>query len=43
MEGWVKWVMGIKKGTSGDEPWVSYVGDTSLGSIPEAKTVLYVN
>ena len=41
--GWARWVMGIKEGTCWDEPWVSYVRDKSLGSTPEAKTILYVN
>ena len=40
---WVKWVMSIKEGTFQDEHWVSYVRDESLGSIPETKTILYVN
>ena len=43
MGAWVKRVMGIKEGTFWDEHWVSYVRDESLGSIPEAKTTLYVN
>ena len=38
MEGWVKWVMGIKEGTFGDEHWVSYVSDESLGSTSETNT-----
>ena len=41
--GWGKWVVGIKEETFWDEYWVSYVRDESLGSIPEAKTMLYVN
>ena len=41
--GWVKLVTGIKEGTFQDENWVSYVRDKSLGSTPEAKTILYVN
>ena len=40
---WVKWVMSIKEGTFWDEHLVSYVGDESLGSTPEAKTTLYGN
>ena len=42
MEGWIKWVMGIKESTFRDEHWVSHVSDESLGSTPEAKTILYV-
>ena len=34
-------MMCIKEGTFGDEHWVSYIRDESLGSIPEAKTILY--
>ena len=34
--------MGTKEGTC-DEYWVSDVSDESLGSTPEAKTILYVN
>ena len=41
--GGVKWVMGIKEGASWDEHWTSYVRDESLGSTPEAKTILYIN
>ena len=37
--GWARWVMGITEGAC----WVSYVGDESLGSTPEAKTTLSVN
>ena len=40
--GWSKWMMGIKEGTCWDEHWVSYVRDESLGSTPEAETMLYV-
>ena len=43
MAGWGKRVMGIKEGTCWDEHWLLYVRDGSLGSIPEAKTTLYVN
>lgn len=32
MEGWVKWVTGIKEGIFGNEDWVSYVQGESLGS-----------
>ena len=41
--GGVKWVIGIREGTSRDEHWMSYVRDESLDSTPEAKTTLYVN
>ena len=37
-----KKVMGIKERSSGDEPWITYVRDESLGSTPEGKTTLYV-
>ena len=43
MGGWVKRVMGIKEGAFGDENWVSYMRDESLGSTPETQTTLYVN
>ena len=33
---WAKGVRVIKEGTCWDEPWVLYVSDESLGSIPEA-------
>ena len=49
-EGWwrwevgerVKWVMGIKEGTW-EEHWVLYINNESLGSTPEANTILHVN
>ena len=43
VEGWAKWVMGIKEGTYCDEYWVLYVSDDSLNSTPETNTTLYVN
>ena len=43
MGGWVQWVMEFKEGTFGDEHWMSYVRDESLGSTPGAKTTMYVN
>ena len=33
----------IMEGTFWDDHWVLYVSDESLGSTPEAKTMLYVN
>ena len=41
--GWGKEMTGIREGTFQDEHLVSYVRDESLGSIPEAKTTVYVN
>ena len=42
MEGWAKWVMGIKEGTFGMSTEL-YVSHESLGSTPETNTTLYVN
>ena len=41
--GWAKRVMGMKEGTCGDEHWLLYVRDESLGSTPETIVTLYVN
>ena len=35
--------MGIKKGISGAEHWMSHVRDESLGSSPDTKTTLNIN
>ena len=43
VERWGKWVVGIEEGTCWDEHWVLYEIDESLGSTPEATTMLYVN
>ena len=40
---WAKWVMSIKEGTCGDEPWVLYVSEESLNSTLETNVTLYVN
>ena len=36
------WVMGIKKGTQGNEDWVLYATDESLNSSSETKNTVYV-
>ena len=41
--GWMKWVMGMKEVTCGDQQWVLYVSDESLNSTLETNTTLYVN
>ena len=43
VEGWAKWVMGIKEGTCWDKHWVLYVSNQSLNSIPEIIITIYVN
>ena len=41
--GWVKCVMGVKRGTGCDEHWILYVSDELLNSTPETNVILYVN
>ena len=43
VEGWVKWVTGIKEGTFWNERQVLHVRHESLGPTPEAKTTLYIS
>ena len=43
VEGWAKWVMGIKEGICWDEHWVFSVSDKPLISTPETIIIVYVN
>ena len=43
MEGWSKWVKGIREDTCWDEYWVLYVADESLDSTPEIIIAVYAN